>query len=196
MKINLKAKKRLFDGFFKIDQYTIEHELYTGATQTINRLNFERGDAVAIVVYNTDNNTYLFTEQLRVPVWTKEPRKAYFTELVAGMVEEGNSHVQTAMSELKEELGFNKPLWEFIKLDTFYLSPGGSNERIFLYYVEVCNVDRTDEGGGIKTEGEDIRLLEIPEDQVKYMVNNHLFFDAKTIIGLNMVFGIKRENKS
>jgi hypothetical protein len=39
----------------------------------------------------------------------------------------------------------------------FFSSPGGTSERIFLYFSEVSEVDRVGEGGGV--QGEDVRVV-------------------------------------
>src|SRR6218665_1855659 len=45
-------KDRVFDGFFKMDELTIEQDTHDGGSMTVKRLIFERGHAVAILGYD------------------------------------------------------------------------------------------------------------------------------------------------
>ncbi|MFX0183365.1 MAG: NUDIX domain-containing protein [Candidatus Hodarchaeota archaeon] len=200
MKVEIKETKRVFDGFFKIDEATLQHEKFNGEmSKEIRRLCFDRGNAVAAIVYNKDDDTLIFTRQFRYPVYTKEPKNAYFLEVVAGMIPKDKTPEDTLKSEVMEELGYKINSMRVI--DTFYLSPGGSNERIFLYYVEVINKDKTKKGGGLESENEDIQTIAIPKDDILRLLNNFVFDDAKTIIGTqwflkNKIGNFKHEHKT
>ena len=56
--------------------------------------------------------------------------------------------------ELVEELGYECD--RLVPISAFYVSPGGSSERVFLYYAEVDASDRAGDGGGVPAEGEAI----------------------------------------
>ncbi len=65
-------------------------------------------------------------------------------------------------------------------IGTFYLTPGGSSELIFLYYAPVSRGP----GGGLEEEGESIEVLEWPEDEVWRAIDAGRIADAKTLVGL------------
>ncbi|MEE2658729.1 MAG: hypothetical protein VX733_09520 [Candidatus Latescibacterota bacterium] len=44
-------------------------------------------------------------------------------------------------------------------ISTFYLTPGGSSERIFLYYATISVQHRPGAGGGLEHEGGDIEIV-------------------------------------
>ena len=69
-------------------------------------------------------------------------------------------------------------------IGTFYLTPGGSSERIFLYYATVSRGQRRGPGGGLEEEGESIEVLEWPEDEVWRSIDAGRIADAKTLVGL------------
>lgn len=49
------GKKRVFDGFFKIDEAEVSFERFDGRmSPRLRRLCFERGDSVAVVIYDRD----------------------------------------------------------------------------------------------------------------------------------------------
>jgi ADP-ribose pyrophosphatase len=76
---------------------------------------------------------------------------------------------------------------------TFYVSPGGSSERIFLFYAEVDDDGRVSEGGGVAGEHEDIRVVFLPIAEVRSRLAAAGFADAKTIIGLQWLFAKRAE---
>jgi nudix-type nucleoside diphosphatase (YffH/AdpP family) len=96
------------------------------------------------------------------------------------MVESGESPVQVARREAMEEAGYRLERLELIA--TFFVSPGGTTERIHLFYAPLDSSQRVSEGGGIG--GEDIRLVELPFDESWSMVQDGRICDAKTIIAL------------
>lgn len=181
MKVQVYEKKRIFDGFFKIDEAKLSYEQFSGEmTPTISRCSFERGDSVAAVVLDTDTSEVLLVNQFRYPSFEKGP--GWITELMAGMID-GDESPETAMRrELLEEIGFRLEYLEYIS--TFYVSPGGSSERIVLFYVEVKDTDKIAKGGGLFSEGEDVRLVRFPLQDVKRLLSANEIVDAKTIIGL------------
>ena len=75
----------VFDGFFKIKKAKIKHELFDSKTIEIERLCFERGDSVAILIYEKDTDSLLFTNKFRYPT-TKE-ESGWILELTAGSIE-------------------------------------------------------------------------------------------------------------
>ena len=82
--------------------------------------------------------------------------------------------------EAMEELGYNISAPQFIH--AFYTSPGGSTERIFLYYAEVSQSDKVQKGGGLESENEDIQMVKIPVSELKNRLSE--FKDAKTILAM------------
>ena len=127
-------KRRVFDGFFKIDEATVSYRGADGSMiGPVRRLSLERGDSVAALVFHRDRRSVILANQFRYPTYEKGP--GWLTELVAGMVDPGETPEQSMRREILEESGYEIERLQHIS--TFYVSPGGSSERIFLYYVEV-----------------------------------------------------------
>jgi nudix-type nucleoside diphosphatase (YffH/AdpP family) len=179
--VELFTKKRIFDRFFKIDELNLRFERFNGAmTPPLTRLVFERGDSVAAVILNTDNRRLILTNQFKAPTYEKGP--GWIIEIVAGIVDPGETPEKALHRELLEETGYRASAAR--PITTFYVSPGGSSERIFLYYVEVKSADRIAPGGGVPAEGEDIQLVELTLAEALTAVSSGEIMDAKTIIGL------------
>jgi ADP-ribose pyrophosphatase len=49
--------------------------------------------------------------------------------------------------------------WSLAVKVSFYVSPGGTCERVLLYYGEVGEADRVSAGGGLASEQEDLQLV-------------------------------------
>jgi ADP-ribose pyrophosphatase len=146
----------------------------------MRRLNFERGDSAAALVWNRESQTMILIDQFRYPTYEKGP--GWITEVVAGVLGKDEKPEKTIHREIVEETGYDAKKIDYIS--TFFVSPGGSSERIFLYYAEVTNKDKVSEGGGVATEHEDIRVNEYPWPEVQKMLDAGEIIDAKTIIAL------------
>jgi nudix-type nucleoside diphosphatase (YffH/AdpP family) len=185
-RVDILERRRVLDHkIFKVDAATLRFERYDGTmTPPVERLVFERGDSVAAVVRLRDVDRLLFTEQFRFPTTEKGP--GWLMEIFAGSVEPGEAPDATLRRELEEEFGYRAEHVEAIA--TFYVSPGGSSERIWLYYVETSESARVSAGGGLAAEHEDIRVVSFSGAEARAAFDDHRFADAKTIIALQWLF--------
>jgi hypothetical protein len=62
------------------------------------------------------------------------------------------------------------------------MSPGSITECVHFYAAPYTLADRTDAGGGVAHEGEDIEVLELPYDQALEMTTTGQIADGKTIM--------------
>jgi len=84
---------------------------------------------------------------------------------------------------LQEESGLTISTIEHIC--TFYTSPGGSSEQIFLYYAEVSGeFAKYNKTGGLINHGEDIISFEITLEDALNRIKTGEISDAKTIVGI------------
>jgi len=168
-------------AIFRINQARLRHERYDGTmSEEMVRLNLERGDSVAALLHNQSDDTLIFTEQFRYPTYAKGP--GWLLELAAGSVEEGEDPAETMKRELVEEIGYHVEKLRYIA--KFYLSPGGTSERIHLYYASITPEAKVAAGGGVTHEGEDIRTVIMPYHEALMKIETGDIEDAKTIIGL------------
>ena len=161
-KVEIRKQTRLFDDFFKVDEIIVAHEQDDGTVSSAQRrLVFERGDAVAVLLYEPDTRTVIMVDQFRVPILIGRRRDnpattdGWITEAVAGMIDPGETAEEAVIRETLEETGYRISKPE--QICKFFSSPGGTSERIFLYFSEVSEVDRVGEGGGV--QGEDVRVV-------------------------------------
>jgi nudix-type nucleoside diphosphatase (YffH/AdpP family) len=178
-RVDVRGKRRLLDDFFKVDEVTASVERFDGTMSEPRRLLvFERGDSVAALVWLEDAEKLLFTEQFRLPTLEKGP--GWLLEIAAGMVDRGEAPDAAIRREIEEELGYRVEGVQAIA--HFYVSPGGSSERIWLYSVDAREPTRVSSGGGIGDE--DVRVVRMTADEAREALAAGRFVDAKTIVAL------------
>lgn len=180
-KVIIHRKRRVFDDFFAIDEAEISFQSKNGGMiGPLRRLSFERGDSVAaLVLKKGPSPKILLVNQFKYPVYAHDG--GWITETMAGMVDPGESTEVALEREILEEIGYEVSTFEFIA--KFYPSPGGSSERIFLFYCEVSDAElRPGKGGGLVEEGEDISLVEYELDDFFTRLSQGEFMDAKLIM--------------
>ena len=84
MKWELINQKSLFSGFFKVEQFQIRHELFAGGETEITRELFQRGDAVAVLLYDPAKDRVVMVEQFRVGA-LEDDQGPWLLEIVAGI---------------------------------------------------------------------------------------------------------------
>lgn len=181
-KVIVESSKIVFDDFYKLEEATFQYELPDGKmTEPQTRLCFHRGDSVACAVWNTDTKQAIMVRQFRYPGYVHGD--GWITEVVAGMLKQGHDPVDEMKREVMEEIGYEVAAIEHIT--TCYASPGGSSERVFLYYVEVNDTGHKTDGGGLEEESENIEILHYSLDELKAALKHNDIKDAKSIIACN-----------
>ena len=179
--VTLHAKQRLLEDFFVVDAVDVSYERTDGSMSArVRLLCLERGDAVAAVLVDPAARRAVLVRQFRYPALGAG--QGWLEELVAGMVGEGESPEQAVRREILEETGLDATRLE--PLYDFYVSPGGSTERGYLFYAETDLSAPRAAGGGVADEHEDIEVLEIPYQDLWQRLDAGEIHDAKTLVGL------------
>ena len=148
--------KTLWKGFFRVDRLRLRHRLFSGGWgHEITREVFERGHAAALLPYDPVRDEVVLIEQFRAGALTAgaEP---WLVEIVAGIIEEGETAEEVVRRETVEEAGCE--VTDVVPVMDVFTTPGGSSERIAIF---VGRVDAQGVGGihGLADEGEDIRVF-------------------------------------
>lgn len=185
-KAEIHKQARLFDDFFKIDEVLVSHERRDGTmSPDERRLVFERGDSVAVLLYNADTSSVVMVNQFKVPSLMARRRDnpdtsdGWITEATAGMINLDETAEQAIIRETAEETGYRISNPRLIS--KFFSSPGGTSERIFLYFAEVREGDRVGSGGGV--DGEDVTVLQVPVGDLMQSLEHGSIEDPKLAIG-------------
>jgi ADP-ribose pyrophosphatase len=127
----------------------------------------EHGAAVAIVPVSDGHVTLVRQQRVAAggPV----------LELPAGMLEDGESPLESARRELREETGLHGGEW--VEVASFFTSPGFTDEKIHLFIATGL-----DQGDAAPEATEDLELVRVALDQVPGLIDE--VEDAKTLAGL------------
>lgn len=184
MKKNVKIlnKQTLYSGFFRMEKYHLQHELFAGGwSGEIQRELFERGNCVAVVLYDPKRDEVVLVEQFRVGAVENPINTPWLIEIVAGITEENERPEEVARREAVEEAGCK--ILDLIKINRFYLSPGGSSEQITLF----CGLINSESVGGIHGvahEHEDIFVRAVPFSAAYEMVVKNEIDSAIPILAI------------
>ncbi len=152
-------RRRVYDGHFKVDLFRLRHQLFGGGwSGEVTRELFERGHATAVLPYDPVRDEVILIEQFRVGA-LDVPGGPWLLEIVAGVIEAGESPADVAKRESIEEAG--REILTLEPICDYLSSPGGCSERISLF----CGrVDAAGAGGifGLAAEHEDIRVRALP----------------------------------
>lgn len=180
-KVEILEKQECYRGFFRMEKYRLRHRLYKGGmSNEIERELFERGHAAAVLLYDPMLDEVVVLEQFRIGALELKSGP-WLLEIVAGIIEPGESAEAVVRREAEEEAGCTIQALTFIC--EYLVSPGGTSERISLF----CGmVDSRSVGGvhGLDTEDEDILVRSVPFDEVWGWMEQGVINSATPIIAL------------
>jgi len=185
-RVEIRSLKPLLDDSFKVNEVIVAHQRFDGnMSPDQRRLVFERGDAVAALLFNVDTRSVVLVEQFRVPSLIGRRRddptttNGWITEVIAGMINQNETVEDAVIRETLEETGYK--IKDPLLICKFFSSPGGTSERIFLYFAKVNESDRPAKGGGLADE--DIRVVQIGVNDLFDRLTRGLIDDPKLAIG-------------
>ncbi len=179
--VEIIARETLYRGFFSLDLYRFRHRLFNGEMSgEVRREIFERGHAAVLLPYDPVRDEVVLIEQIRIAAYDTSDTP-WLLELIAGMIEEGESVEDVARREAVEEAGL---LVGRTKAVLSYLaSPGGTSERSSILVGEV---DATTAEGihGLVDENEDIRVHVVSRERAYQLVEEGFIDNAASVIAL------------
>ena len=132
-------QERMLDTFFKVDKITVSYKRFDGTMSPPSpRLVLNRGDAVAALLFDPEQRKVIAVRQFRLPTYGKST--GWLVEAIAGMIDADETPEEALIREVSEETGYR--IEHPQRICTFFPSPGGCSERIFLYYAEVSGADK------------------------------------------------------
>ena len=179
--VEIIARETLYSGFFSMELYRFRHRLFNGEMSgEIKREIFERGNAAVLLPYDPVRDEVVLVEQVRIAAYDTS-ETPWLLEMVAGMIEEGESVEDVARREALEEAGLvvgrTKPVLSYLA------SPGGTTERSS---IMVGEVDATTAEGihGLADENEDIRVHVVSRELAYQWVEEGKIDNAASVIAL------------
>ena len=171
----------VYDGWFKIQKLRFVHSLFNGGmSDTVEMEVFERGHVGALLPYDPVLDVVLLVEQFRIGA-RHQSTGPWLTEIIAGMIEPGESAEAMVRREATEEAGIR--VNSLIPVRRYLASPGGSTEEVAIF----CTLmDLSDAGGtfGIAAEQEDIRVRLCTADEAIALLDSGEIRNAISVIAL------------
>lgn len=179
--IEVLKKETVFNGFFRVDKYTLKHALFDGGySTTFQREIFERGQSACVLPWDPKSDQIVLVEQFRVGA-LEHKVSPWLLEIVAGMVDKNETPAEVVTREAKEEA--NLDIKRLKKIGSYLASPGGTTERVWLFIGEI---DASKAGGvhGLEDENEDIRVQVFDREQISNDPFNSRYDNAATLLAL------------
>jgi UDP-sugar diphosphatase len=131
-------------------------------------------DSVSCLIYAKDKDALVFVKQFRLPVYLKN-QNGFTYELCAGLCDKNLSSIDTIREEILEEVGYKVENREIEFITSTWASVGTNAARQEVFYVEVDESKRVNEGGGL--EDEDIEVVFVPVKEIE-----DFLFDENIVI--------------
>lgn len=179
-KISNVTSKVISNFWGKLEQINFDFTFKNGNTKNLTHEVFGKSDGVAIMLYNPKTKKVILAKQFRMPLYVAGVSNGFSIEVVGGAMDENESSETCVIRETEEEVGYK--ISEVKKVYTVFLSPGMGKERTHLFVGEYKDADKTENGGGVEDENEEIEVLEIDFLQALKMIESEEIIDARTIM--------------
>ena len=177
-------KELLSDNWYTLNKFTFEYEKEDGELEKQEREVYGCGDAIAILLYNNENQTVTLTKQFRIPVYHNEKGTGMMIEVCAGLLD-GDTPEVCAKKETLEETGYQVNKVE--KIFEAYMVPGSVTQKVHFFIAEYTPEMRITLGGGSEYETENIEVMECTFENALRMIETGEIRDGKTIMLLQYV---------
>ena len=178
--VQVSAHRREYVNFFAVDEMDLAYRRHDGQMSAVlNRAALKVGEASVVLPYDPRLDTVLLVEQFRAAVFMAGDPLPWVWEPVAGLVDAGETPEQCARREAMEEAGLTLDKLE--GAGQVYSSTGSSTEFLNLY-IGVCDLSHVPSGGGgLVSEGEDLRSRLFNFDALLAGVDAELFRDMPLV---------------
>jgi ADP-ribose pyrophosphatase len=168
----IKSEKRYSGKVFNLILDEVE---YPSGNRGIREVAEHPGGSVILPLF--DDGSVLLVRQFRYPV------KKELYELPAGKLDPGESPDLCAARELEEETGFIAA--SIKKLTAIYTTPGFCSEQLHIYVA--TGLKKSPRGQKLEEGEMDLKLKQLPFEQVVKMIEQGEIVDSKTICGILLV---------
>lgn len=171
----------VYQGYFSIRRVTLQHRAFGGGwIEPQVREIFERGDAVGVLPYDPVTDSLVLIEQFR-PGAMRGDDSPWMLELIAGIVEPGESDSDVVHRESMEEAGCE--LSELQSIATVLPSAGACTEQVRLFCGRVTSAAV---GGihGLAEEGENILVHSVSVADAFKLLDENRVPNGHTLISL------------
>lgn len=180
--VEILEKTTPFQGYFRVDRYVLKFKRFDGGwSADVTREIFERGHAVALILYDPVRDEVGLCEQFR-PGALAAGWHPWMIEIPAGIIDDGQTPEAVAIREAKEETGLE--IDEVIPARRYLVTPGGSTESMQIFAARIDSSKLTGVHG-LEEEGEDIRVFPLAAEEAFSWIESGRICNGMTIIGLD-----------
>jgi len=178
-------KKNLYDGFFKMHEISLKYKKYDGSwSNEIKRELFGGAQVSAVLPFDPIKKKIVLIQQFRPGTISKNTNN-YLNEIVAGIIDPGESPEIAAKRECLEETGYK--IKKLTPIQGYFPAPGSSKSFYHLFLGEVDSKNGK-KIMGLDKENEDILVESFEINQVKKMMQEGEFINGLTLIAIQWFF--------
>ncbi len=179
-KISNVTSKVISNFWGKLERVNFDFTFKNGKSNNVTHEVYGKSDGVAILLYNIETKKVVLSKQFRMPVYVAGVSNGFSVEVVGGAIDENESPETCVIRETEEEVGYR--ISEVKKVSTVFLSPGIVKERVHLFVGEYKDENKTENGGGLEEETEEIEVMETLFVDALKMIETEEIIDARTIM--------------
>lgn len=179
LKVRIRNSRILSQHWSRLSLVEFELKRRDGNWQSISWEVNDHGDGAVVLPFDPDRRTVLMIRQFRLPAFVNGQEERLW-EACAGLLDDGEEPIDCARREALEEMGY--AVTDLEPIGAVFSSPGTLTERMHLFLARYAPDGRTEDGGGVHHEGEDIEVVELPLEKLARMADDGTIADAKTMV--------------
>jgi nudix-type nucleoside diphosphatase (YffH/AdpP family) len=177
-RVRIKTVETLSDDWYVLKKTTFDLLRSDGTWQRQSRETYDRGNGATILLYNLERRTVVLIRQFRFPAFANG-HSGMLIEAAAGLLDKASPE-ERIKAEVEEETGYRVDHVQ--KVFEAFMSPGSVTEKLYFFVAEYDGSSKTAPGGGNRSEGEDIEVLELSIDDAIAAIESGEIADGKTIM--------------
>ena len=181
----IKNIRNLYQGFYDFKEYNFTHKKHNGDwSPIIKREIFGGSNVSAVLPYDPIKKRILLLRQFRVGA-IKKGHDPMMLEIVAGMIDEGETPSDAAKRECFEETG--EKVKVLTSIYSYYPSPGSSESYFHTYLAEI-DAFEGERVFGQENENEDILVKSYSIEEVRFFLKEKKIINSLSLIALQWFF--------
>lgn len=178
-RVKIKETEVLSDNWYLLNKITFDYLRNDGEWQTQIRESYDRGNGAAVFMYNKATKNIILIRQFRLPSYLNGNESGLLIETCAGLLDADDPET-CIKKEILEETGYE--IGTVTKVFEVFMTPGAVTEQIHYFIAEYTDNMKSNQGGGLVSEQEDIEVLEMPFTKAVELLNQGQIKDAKTML--------------
>ena len=184
-KFKIIKRKNIHKGFFQMNEVTLKYKKFNGSwSKEIKREIFGGAQVAAVLPYDPVEKEIILIKQFRPGTILKNTNN-YLDEIVAGIIDKGETPAKAAKRECLEETGCK--IKKLKPIQGYFPAPGSSESYYYLFIGEVKTIKKS-RVMGLAYENEDILVKSYKLDQVKEKLKKGKITNGITLIALQWFF--------